>query len=267
MRSRSWIVVVIVSTVALASLPPAEAGVPCCSIVSIARSGMVTAKETATGKTFQFQANDQALAKTLRVGQKVYADFGTQQVAVAEGSPCCGIVSAAGGPTGTVQLPSARMPTIYGGEPCCSSVPCCSIVANTALKGRLGRMVVAYPGDAKNIEARMDVYKEGTSHTIAGGYGNQMIELLPGTYDVVINGKKVTGVAITSGHETQVKVGVLHVNVGKGTRVDIFDPATPQLMTGGYGEKSFGFPIGSVDVKIAGQTEKVTITEGHISEF
>jgi|CXWL01.1.fsa_nt_gi hypothetical protein len=145
--------------------------------------------------------------------------------------------------------------------------PCCNVIANAALKGRLGRLAIAYPGNATNIEARTDVYKAGNIKSIAGGYGNQAIELLPGNYDVVINGKKVTGVTVKSGHETQVKVGVLHVNAGKDTRVDILDAATSQSMTGGYGEKAFGFPVGPVNVKIAGQSETVTIEEGKVREF
>lgn len=124
------------------TVPPAFAVEPCYSVTGIAKGGLVTAKETATGKTFQFQVTDQALAKTLRVGQKVYADFGTQKVSVDGATPCCGIVSAAGGPTGTAKLPGAQMPTIHAQE------PCCSVVANAALKGRLGRVVVAFPDGA-----------------------------------------------------------------------------------------------------------------------
>ena len=84
---------------------------------------------------------------------------------------------------------------------------------------------------------------------------------------MVINGKKITGETVKSGHEKQVKVGVLHVNAGKDTRVDILYAATSQSMTGGYGEKVFGFPVGPVSVTIAGQTETATIQEGQITHF
>lgn len=50
-------------------VPPAFAIQPCCSITAIAKGGLVSAKDTATGKTFQFQVSDQALMKSLRVGQ------------------------------------------------------------------------------------------------------------------------------------------------------------------------------------------------------
>ena len=77
---------------------------PCCNITSIAAGGLVTAQEHATGKIFQFQAKDQALMKSLRVGQNVYADFGTQQVSVDGATPCCGIVSGTSAPTGAARI-------------------------------------------------------------------------------------------------------------------------------------------------------------------
>ena len=91
------------------TVPPALAAEACCSVVGMAKGGLVTAQVTATGKRFQFQVNDLALAKTLRIGQKIYADFGTQKVSVDGSEPCCEIVSAAGGPTGAAKLPG-RLP-------------------------------------------------------------------------------------------------------------------------------------------------------------
>ena len=55
---------------------PAWAGEPCCAVTAIdARAGMVTAREAATGRTFQFKVSDAALLKSLKVGQKISADF------------------------------------------------------------------------------------------------------------------------------------------------------------------------------------------------
>ena len=92
-----------------ATLPPVKkptiyGATPCCSITTIA-GGLVTAKDSVTGKTFHFQVNNQAVAKTLRVGQNVYADFGTQQVSADGAAPCCAIVSAASGPTEAATIP------------------------------------------------------------------------------------------------------------------------------------------------------------------
>jgi hypothetical protein len=78
---------------------------PCCNITSIAAGGLVTAQDRATGKSFQFQAKDQALINSLHIGQNVYANFGTQQVSVDGATPCCGMVSGASAPTGAVRIP------------------------------------------------------------------------------------------------------------------------------------------------------------------
>ena len=81
---------------ALALAPRAEAITPCCDIAGIhAKTGLVTARVTATGKTFQFKVNDMKLLRSLKVGQKVAADFGTQKVSVDGSVPCCEIVQPA----------------------------------------------------------------------------------------------------------------------------------------------------------------------------
>ena len=55
----------------------------------------MTAKNPATGKTFQFKVGDRALLKGLKVGQKVAADFGSGEVSVDGLDPCCNIVQPA----------------------------------------------------------------------------------------------------------------------------------------------------------------------------
>ena len=228
------------------TVPPAFAGEPCCAITNIA-GGLVTAKETVTGKTFQFQVTDSALMKSLRVGQKIYADFGTQRVSVDGASPCCGIVSAAG----------VQMPTIHGLE------PCCAVVAKAALTGRLGRVVVAFPDGAVPKSTQVDVLKDGK--VVQSGYGNQSWELLSGAYEVSISGKRVGNVTVQAGHDTTVKVGVLWVSAGKDTRVDLLDAGNKLI--GGYGNQVIGLPLGSYDIQVAGQTERVTISEGNVTDF
>jgi hypothetical protein len=74
-------------------LSVADAGDPCCNIVSIdKRTGLVTARNLQTGQTFQFTAKNAALLNTLRIGQKVAADFASGQVSVDRSEPCCNIV-------------------------------------------------------------------------------------------------------------------------------------------------------------------------------
>src|SRR5207237_8426000 len=65
----------------LALAPRAEAADPCCAITAInAHTGVVTAKETATGRTFEFHVPDAKLLSSLKVGQGVFANFTSKQV-------------------------------------------------------------------------------------------------------------------------------------------------------------------------------------------
>jgi hypothetical protein len=82
---------------------PAEASEPCCGIVAIdTRTATVTAKDTKTGRTFQFKVSDAALLRGLKVGQAVWADFTTMKVSLQpeRSEPCCNIV-------GGVRTPAA----------------------------------------------------------------------------------------------------------------------------------------------------------------
>ncbi|HET7608336.1 MAG TPA: hypothetical protein VFL84_06645, partial [Gammaproteobacteria bacterium] len=141
---------------------------------------------------------------------------------------------------------------------------CCSIVPNATMRGRLGRLVVAFP---QEVAARIEVYRPGEERAIQSGYGNQAYDLLPGTYEVSISGKRVAGVTVRSGNDTQIKVGVLRVNASDGTRIDLADPISKERVTGGYGTQVFGLPIGQIGVQVAGQTEAVVIEAGKVAEF
>ncbi len=237
----------------LVSAAESRAAVPCCSIVSIDTSGLVTARETATGRTLEFQVADRRLLATLKTGQPVYADFTTMQVSVEpDGAEvCCSIVSAS---------PAATAPPT---GPSTAAVPCCNVVANPALR-RLGRVVVAYP---EKVSARIDVFRAGETQSVAGGFGDAAFDLFPGTYDVTISGKRVTGVTVRSGNDTQIKVGVLRVTASDSTRVDLVDRADGKGLTGGFGAGAYGLPIGEVGVQIAGQTEAVAIEAGQVTDF
>jgi hypothetical protein len=63
---------------------------PCCGITSVnAKSGLVKARALDGSRTFQFTVKDRSALSQLRVGQQIYGDFGTRQVSINEGSPCC----------------------------------------------------------------------------------------------------------------------------------------------------------------------------------
>ena len=73
-----------------AAVKPAE---PCCGITAIdAATGIATAKEIATGRVFRFEIKDKAMLSSLKVGQKVFADFGSSKVRIHGSEPCCNII-------------------------------------------------------------------------------------------------------------------------------------------------------------------------------
>ncbi len=141
---------------------------------------------------------------------------------------------------------------------------CCDIVPNPTMRGRLGRVVVAYP---EKVSARIDVFRAGETEAVAGDYGDQAFDLFPGTYDVTISGKRITGVTVRSGSDTRIKVGVLRVTASSSTRVDVVDPADGRALTGDFGPRAYGLPIGEVGVRIRGQTETVVIEPGQVTDF
>ncbi|MEX2164250.1 MAG: hypothetical protein WD823_08410 [Sulfuricaulis sp.] len=148
--------------------------------------------------------------------------------------------------------------------PAISPSSCCSVVPNPTMKGRLGRLVVTYPAGTK-AGARIGVSKGDAEAT--SGYGDKAFELLPGSYTVIISGKRVDNVTVQSGHDTKVKVGVLRVTAPGGTRIGVLDKDGKTELTSGYGNKEFGLPIGTVYVSVAGQSEAVAIKEGQITDF
>lgn len=140
---------------------------------------------------------------------------------------------------------------------------CCHLLPNTALKGRFGRLVVAFPAGAVPTGTRIAVLKDGKE--VQAGHGSQSWELLSGTYEVIVSGKRVSNVTVKAGHDTNVKVGVLRISAAKETRTAVLDGGNE--IAGGHGNHLVGLPAGSFDVKVAGQTESVTISEGKITDF
>ncbi|HEY9181646.1 MAG TPA: hypothetical protein VIQ99_00515, partial [Gammaproteobacteria bacterium] len=174
------------------------------------------------------------------------------------GGGAAGPTASGGQRGGTSTAPTVSRTGAAGGSQCCDIVP------NAAMRGRLGRVVVAYP---EKVSARIDVFRPGETRAVASGYGDAAFDLFPGTYDVTISGKRVTGVTVRSGNDTKIRVGVLHVTASTGTRVDLVDPADGRSLTSGYGTGAYGLPIGELGVQIAGQTEAVVIEAGQVTDF
>ena len=89
---------------------------PCCTIAAVnERTGIVTARERSTGKTFRFQVKDRALLKTLTAGQGVWADFAAKQVSVRPAEPTANLSVNPAEPAG--------QPAAQPGAQCCPILP------------------------------------------------------------------------------------------------------------------------------------------------
>ncbi|WP_053378833.1 hypothetical protein [Nitrospira moscoviensis] len=137
------------------------------------------------------------------------------------------------------------------------------ILANSSLKGRFGRLVVAYPPAAVPTGTRIAVLKGGQE--VQADYGNHEFDLLSGTYDVKIAGKTVPSVTVKAGHDTTIKVGVLRISRPKNVRAAVLEGG--QEIAGGYGGELIGLPAGTFDVEVAGQKEQVTVRAGQVTDF
>ena len=142
-----------------------------------------------------------------------------------------------------------------------------NIVPNLELKGRLGRLVVSFPADTRISGTRTGVNRSGDAKEIEAKYGNAQIELLPGTYDVTINGRVLTGVTVQSHQDTLIHVGVLRLNGSSSTRFGIFEPGGKDELQAKYGDADIGLPVGEYDVSIKDVRERVKIAAAAVTEF
>lgn len=170
--------------------------------------------------------------------------------------------SAPNGPRGAPAGPTATPPRTAPAAPPSTS-PCCIVVPNPALAGRLGRLVVAFPANA--VPTGTGVVARRNGQEAQAGYGNQAWDLLPGTYELTISGKTLADVTVQARSDTNVRVGVLRVSAASQTRADVVDAGA--VIASGYGEQLVGLPAGTYDLRISGQTESFTITEGQVTDF
>ena len=86
---------------------------------------------------------------------------------------------------------------------------CCTIVANPELLGVTGRVVVDAPEGVYDFG--VEVFQAGTR--VRNWYGNAVVDLLPGDYDITLNGVLVTGVKVNRQMDTTIRSGALSVNL------------------------------------------------------
>lgn len=124
---------------------------PCCVITAIdGRTGVVTAREGASGRTFQFTVNEANLLRSLKMGQPLEGDFRTQVVSL-PGTPHrfrMVNIQAASPLPGSGPAPSAA-----GRKPATGGPPGSSAGSSTGTK----------PGGAVSLPATQPTVSEGTT--------------------------------------------------------------------------------------------------------
>jgi len=95
-KMRTWVLAwaLILGASIAASVPPeASADTPCCRITTIdVKTGILTAKNTATGETFEFRLGNAAQIRNIKIGDQVSPDFQTRMVTVHSFQPVEGIL-------------------------------------------------------------------------------------------------------------------------------------------------------------------------------
>lgn len=97
-KMQTWVLVlgmalIIGASIAVSVPPEVSAGTPCCSITTIdMKTGIVTAKNTATGETFEFKLGNAAQIRNIKIGDPVSTDSQTREVTVHSFQPVDGIL-------------------------------------------------------------------------------------------------------------------------------------------------------------------------------
>lgn len=242
-------------------MPQTTTAVPCCSVIGINKTtGIVTARETTTGRTFQFTASAAQLG-TLTAGDPVSVDLKRGQVTALRGK--------------TIQATPMMEPE--GGVPCCAVLqfepdagqPCCALVSakdnNTGeefefritdadLRGAIktgdpvyraadasGTVSMRTTGTVKWFnDARMRSGSSGASSSSANT-----------TYSYKVAGNQPW--KMSSSADLKGAMGRLVIqDPGQGSFfLGVFKPGVEQAVAGSYGGKTFMLLPGSYDIKMA----------------
>lgn len=133
------------------------------------------------------------------------------------------------------------------------------------LKGAKGRLVVNFHDEVPMAHMLVKIYSKDGGEPLSDR--RRRFDLLSGTYDVVIAGKRVTGVPIQSGQETRLLMGLLRVVYTDMSRTEVYDSDKTTLLVKDYGTLRLGLAVGKYWVKLAGRMVEIEIKDGQVVEF
>lgn len=133
------------------------------------------------------------------------------------------------------------------------------------LTGAKGRLVVDFHDEVPMAHMLVKITSNDGGDPLAER--KRKFDLLPGTYDVAVANKRITGVPIQSGQETHLLMGLLRVVYRGMDRTDVYDSDKKTLLVKDYGTLHLGLPVGKYWVKMAGRLVPVEIRSGKVAAF
>lgn len=133
------------------------------------------------------------------------------------------------------------------------------------LTGGKGRLVVDFHDEVPMAHMLVKISRKDGGDPVSDQ--KRRFDLVPGTYDVVVANKRITGVPIQSGQETHLLIGMLRVVYTGMDRTDVYDSDKKTLLVKDYGTLRLGLPIGKYWVKRAGRMVQVEIKNGQVAAF
>lgn len=131
--------------------------------------------------------------------------------------------------------------------------------------GKKGRLVVDWPDQVPMGHQRVEIHSsDGVEKP---DHGKRNFELLAGSYDVVVAGKRVAGVPVEEGKETRLLVGLLRVVYKDMSKTEVYDADKKTLLVRDYGTLNLALPVGRYWVRIGPRLVAVEIKEGGTVEF
>lgn len=133
------------------------------------------------------------------------------------------------------------------------------------LKGAKGRLVVNFHDEVPMAHMLVKIDSRDGGEPLNDR--KRRFDLLSGTYDVVVAGKRIPGVPIQSGQETHLLMGLLRVVYTDMSRTEVYDSDKKTLLVKDNGTLRLGLPVGKYWVKLAGRMVEIEIKEGQVVEF
>ena len=133
------------------------------------------------------------------------------------------------------------------------------------LKGAKARLVVNFHDEVPMAHMLVKINSKDGGEPLSDR--KRKFDLLPGTYDVVVAGKRLAGVPIQSGHETHLLMGLLRVVYKDMSSTEVYDSDKKTLLVKDYGTLRLGLPVGKYWIRLAGRTVEIEIKDGQVVEF